>query len=122
MNILETVGQYVAVATEPGLTLVFVPAGLKMNRGLGQETPAVYHVESDSDEERQKLRQMRAEAVDANQMRVLFVEGVGPERKLDYEADMVLSVEFGIDNGWVRCHKLRSVERKPLDTVFIYEA
>lgn len=122
MNILETVGKYVACVTEPGLILVFVPVGLKMNTSPGVETPGVFHFENDSAEELQKLRQIRAEAVEANQIRVLHVSGVGPERRLDNEADMVLSVEFGIDSGWVRCHKFRGAEQKPLDTVFIYEA
>lgn len=123
MNILETVGKYVSDANTPGLALVVVPRGFDLQSSKTSPSPDIYQLDNDSITDRDKLRQIRAEAVAINQMRVLFVVDIDPEfTKLAMEADIVLSVNFGPAQGSVKVHKYRMRLDNPKDTYFIYEA
>ena len=123
MNILETVGKYVSDANTPGLTLVVVPRGFDLQSSNSSPSPDIYQLDNDSTTDRDKLRQIRAEAVASNQMRVLFVVDIDPEHtKLAMEVDIVLSVNFGPAMGSVKVHKYRMRMDNPKDTYFIYEA
>ena len=123
MNILETVGKYVSDANTPGLTLVVVPRGFDLQSSNSSPSPDIYQLDNDSTTDRDKLRQIRAEAVANNQMRVLFVVDIEPEyTRLATEADIVLSVNFGPAQGSVKVHKYRMRMDNPKDTYFIYEA
>ncbi|ANZ48516.1 hypothetical protein BIZ78_gp059 [Erwinia phage vB_EamM_Caitlin] len=124
MNILETVGKYAADFNNPGVMLVYVPRELNLDGG-GVQTPGIFDVSGDNQFDRTRLRQIRAEAMEANQLRILFVASMGVPgdfTPLDQEVDVTLSVEFGVSAGWVKVIKFRSVEEKPKDTAFIYEA
>lgn len=124
MNILETVGKYATDFNSPGVMLVYVPRELNLDGGAVQ-TPDIFSVSGDNQTDRGRLRQMRAEALEANQLRILFVANMGVPghfTAFDQEVDVTLSVEFGVTNGWVKVKKFRSVNEKPKDTAFIYEA
>lgn len=124
MNILERVGQYAADFNNPGVLLVYVPGELNLHSG-GSVTPGIFNASGDSQFDRTRLRQIRAEAIEANQLRILFIAsypGAGNFTSLDTEVDVVLSVEFGVTSGVVKVVKFRAVEEKPKDTTFTYEA
>lgn len=123
MNILETVGKYAADFNNPGLMLVYVPRELNLDGG-GVQTPGIFDVSGDSQTDHSRLRQIRAEAVEMNQLRILFVANMGVPSdftSLDTEADVALAVQFGIAQGCVKVNKFRAALEKPKDTYFIYE-
>lgn len=123
MNILETIGKYVTDAKASGLALVVVPRGFDLQSSNTSPSPDIYQLDNDSTTDRDKLRQIRAEAVEQHQMRVLFVVDIDPElSRLGFEADIILSVNFGPARGSVKVHKYRMRLDKPKDTYFIYEA
>lgn len=123
MNILETIGKYVTDAKASGLALVVVPRGFDLQSSNTSPSPDIYQLDNDSTTDRDKLRQIRAEAVEQHQMRVLFVVDIDPElSRLGFEADIILSVNFGPAQGSVKVHKYRMRLDKPKDTYFIYEA
>ncbi|ANZ48793.1 hypothetical protein BIZ83_gp060 [Erwinia phage vB_EamM_ChrisDB] len=121
MNILETIGKYAADFNNPGVMLVFVPRDLNMD-AAGPQKPGVFDATGDSRFDCTRLRNIRAEAVETNQLRILFIASGTGGSLLENEVDVSLSVEFGMTSGWVKVQKFRSVAEKPKDTVFIYEA
>ncbi|QVW55731.1 hypothetical protein pEaSNUABM9_00150 [Erwinia phage pEa_SNUABM_9] len=121
MNILETVGKYAADFNNSGVMLVTVPRDLNMDGG-GPQTPGIFDATGDSRFDCTRLRGIRAEAVEARQLRILFIAAGTGGPMLENEVDVALSVEFGVSGGWVKVQKFRSTAEKPKDTAFIYEA
>lgn len=122
MNLHDEIRKNITAFNAPGLCLVYVPGGLGLGNNIGGQPHAAFPISDDPVVAVEGLRAMRQAAVDANQMRMLFIKDRPAGSRLDNEADLVMSINLDMAGGVLAVHKCRGIEPRMPDTFFLYEA
>lgn len=121
MNLHDQIRKNISTYNMPGLCLVYVPVGLALGNNIGGQPHAAFPISDDQQVAVEGLQAMRQAAIDANQMRLLFIKDRPVGTILDQQADLVMSIDFDMTGGQLSVHKCRGIEPRLPDTFFVYE-